>query len=87
MAFCGLFCVITVIVNVFTCLPVRRYWDRSVPGHCGVDAFSWWLSQSLLNTVSDVLILVMPMPLVKNLLNIPVRQKLGLCIVFGLGIL
>jgi hypothetical protein len=85
IAFSAVFCLITLIVNVLSCIPVRRYWNRSVPGHCGVDAFSWWLSQSLFNTITDVMILVLPMPLVKNLLNIPVRQKIGLCLVFGLG--
>ncbi|THV79844.1 hypothetical protein D6D29_06574 [Aureobasidium pullulans] len=85
MAFSAVFCVITLIVNVLTCIPVKHYWDKNSSGHCGVDPFSWWLSQSLLNTISDILILVLPMPLVKNLLQIPARQKLGLCLVFGLG--
>ncbi|THZ90847.1 hypothetical protein D6C82_10230 [Aureobasidium pullulans] len=85
MAFSAVFCVITLIVNVLTCIPVKHYWDKNSSGHCGVDSFSWWLSQSLLNTISDILILVLPMPLVKNLLQIPARQKLGLCLVFGLG--
>ncbi|KEQ99108.1 hypothetical protein AUEXF2481DRAFT_1925 [Aureobasidium subglaciale EXF-2481] len=85
MIFSAVFCVITLIVNVLTCIPVKHYWDKDSSGHCGVDSFSWWLSQSLLNTISDILILVLPMPLVKNLLQIPARQKVGLCLVFGLG--
>lgn len=43
-------------------------------------------SQSTLNTISDVIILLIPMPLIKNLLKIPVRQKISLMVVFALGI-
>ncbi|KAH0011467.1 hypothetical protein KCU78_g10014, partial [Aureobasidium melanogenum] len=85
MAFSAIFCVVTLIVNVLSCIPVSHYWDKNSPGHCGVDPFSWWLAQSLLNTISDIIILILPMPLVKNLLQIPARQKFGLCLVFSLG--
>ncbi|KAI4733747.1 hypothetical protein E4T50_15699 [Aureobasidium sp. EXF-12298] len=85
MVFSAVFCVVTLIVNVLSCIPVHHYWDKNSSGRCGVDPFSWWLSQSLLNTISDIIILVLPMPLVKNLLQIPARQKLGLCLVFSLG--
>lgn len=86
MAFSATFCVITVIVNIFTCIPIHRYWHTKIHGYCGVSQYGWWMSQSILNTVSDIMILALPAPLVLNL-KMPVRQKVGLAVVFGLGFL
>ncbi|GAB7352782.1 hypothetical protein MBLNU459_g3404t1 [Dothideomycetes sp. NU459] len=74
------------IVSIFACLPVHHYWNRSSPGTCRVNTLAWWFSQSVLNTASDIIILLLPMPLIRSMLKIPVRQKVSLMGVFALGI-
>lgn len=43
-------------------------------------------AQSTLNTLSDIFILILPMPLIKDL-QIPKQQKISLMLVFALGML
>lgn len=36
------FCITSEIVSIFTCVPVQRYWDRSIPGKCQINTLAWW---------------------------------------------
>lgn len=76
---------ISEIVTICTCVPVQRYWDKSVRGKCEINTLGWWFAQSAINTISDIVILCLPMPLIKDL-QIPRRQKIGLILVFALGL-
>jgi hypothetical protein len=71
--------------SIFLCKPVRAYWDITVSGNC-LDAEDHFLSSSIIGIVLDWVIWLLPMPVVARL-RLPLRQKLGLVIVFGLGIL
>jgi hypothetical protein len=67
----------------FTCVPVQKFWLPDTPGWC-FDKTALWFSNAGIHIVTDILILIYPMPVLKNL-QLPKRQKYALMIVFGLG--
>jgi hypothetical protein len=69
----------------FLCTPIRGYWNLSAAGKCH-DAESHFFSTSLVGIALDWAIWVLPIPVVGRL-KLPYRQKMGLLVVFGLGVL
>ena len=72
------------IVTVFQCNPVHRAWDKSQPGTC-VNTTAFWYSNAIYNLSTDFIILV-SVPGVIWSLHLPLRQRLALTGVFGLGV-
>ena len=70
--------------GIFQCTPVRRAWNASVAGHC-TNKLSRMYAYAGFNFVTDVIILLMPIPLINGLSHITKRQKIGLMAVFALG--
>ncbi|KAL5328372.1 hypothetical protein ACEPPN_001871 [Leptodophora sp. 'Broadleaf-Isolate-01'] len=74
----GLEVVITVI---FACIPANAFWMGG--GKCIPRLFIWFFNASF-NILTDVIILVLPMPVLSSL-RLPLKQKIGLMFVFALG--
>ncbi|KAL3467936.1 hypothetical protein BJX64DRAFT_282825 [Aspergillus heterothallicus] len=73
-----------VLVVCLQCIPLRGYWDRSVEARCGVDTRNYFLGKSIPHTVTDIIILCMPMyPVWK--LHIAKTQKAMLMLTFLTG--
>ncbi|KAF4553062.1 Hypothetical protein D9617_8g050750 [Elsinoe fawcettii] len=71
------------IATVFQCTPIRRAYDKTVPGTC-INLMAFWYSHSIWHAVGDFIIFLMPVPVI-NTLQIPGSRKLGLISVFALG--
>jgi hypothetical protein len=70
---------------VFACTPRRKIWDVLLPyGRC-IDIRAVTIASAALNAVTDILILLLPMPLVWCFLSIPRKQKAALTAVFMTG--
>lgn len=73
-----------VVLSAFlNCIPVARFWDPDVPGHC-LAYKPLWYSNASLNIMTDVAILLMPIPALMPL-DLPLKQKVGCCCIFALG--
>ncbi|PGG99777.1 hypothetical protein GX51_06149 [Blastomyces parvus] len=70
--------------TVFQCTPIRRAWQRQIPGTCINLTISWY-SNAAFSILSDLAILILPMPVIKSLL-LPKKEKLGLMSIFAVGI-
>ena len=80
-----LFYIAITIVKIWQCIPRARAWDKSVEGTC-VD-FSRLLNASgLFNTITDVLILLVPVKSVWNL-NMKRKQKVKIVAIFTVGLM
>ncbi|KAK3990483.1 hypothetical protein QBC44DRAFT_64269 [Cladorrhinum sp. PSN332] len=73
----------SVLSTIFFCIPVARFWDRTIDGSC-LPRPPRWISGAIFNIASDFAILVLPLSVVRRL-SIPTRQKIGLYLVFALG--
>ncbi|KAF2726503.1 hypothetical protein EJ04DRAFT_453232 [Polyplosphaeria fusca] len=52
-------------LSIFTCVPPKAFWDKSVKGaHCGVDNKKFLWGISIPNIITDVALLLLPVPYV-----------------------
>ncbi|KAL9064995.1 MAG: hypothetical protein Q9157_007634 [Trypethelium eluteriae] len=82
------------LVTIFDCSPVKGAWTRfsmeavmnpAMAPVCRVQAEPAYLSNSAINIVTDIAILILPMYQVWQL-NLPRAQKLAVCGIFAIGI-
>ena len=68
---------------LFQCLPIRSFWQHQIEHRC-FNQNPFYLAVASLSLVSDIFILVMPMPMVWAL-NLSRQRKMGLSLIFLLG--
>ncbi|CAD0095143.1 unnamed protein product [Aureobasidium vineae] len=74
----------SVFSTAFMCTPVSYFWDTSISGHC-LSRMGVWFANASLNIITDVVICLMPVPVLNRLL-LPRKQKYALIAVFCLGL-
>ncbi|KAL1967975.1 hypothetical protein VTN77DRAFT_2392 [Rasamsonia byssochlamydoides] len=72
-----------VVSGYLNCIPVARFWDRSIPGNC-LNFEALWFFNAAMNLLTDMVLLILPMP-VLNSLQLPRKQRLALMGVFAVG--
>jgi hypothetical protein len=70
---------------IFACVPIRAFWTKELPSKC-IDQFAVWFTNAGINIVTDVAIIILPMPVIRRL-NLAKRQKHLLMGIFAVGIL
>ena len=73
------------VATILQCIPIAASWDKSIHARC-TDSIAFWLAWCVINIVTDVAILALPVREVLHL-QLPRREKLGLLAVFSLGAL
>lgn len=73
------------ILAFLGCTPFAYNWDKTIAGHY-VDLVAFMRWNGICNLLIDVLILLLPMPMVWRLV-VPTRQRFELSAVFLLGLL
>ncbi|QIX01268.1 hypothetical protein AMS68_006785 [Peltaster fructicola] len=71
------------IGTVFQCTPVERAWNHNIPGTCTSNT-GFWYSHAAFNTFMDIVVYVLPIPLIRTL-KLERGTKTGLISIFGLG--
>ena len=69
--------------SLLSCQPLRKRWDPTLKGHC-IDVTNYWRFISLANIISDVAMLLFPLPVVWKL-HVSLPQKVGLTVLFLTG--
>ncbi|KAK0374674.1 integral membrane protein [Colletotrichum limetticola] len=72
-----------VISICLACIPLKSLWDHTIPGRC-INLFDWWIIGSSINLFTDIVIFLMPVPLLRTI-RLQMRQKIVLMATFGLG--
>ena len=85
MAFVTGYLSCNIITLIFGCTPLPKYWKPDEPGHCLVLVKADHAYGSM-NVVSDVLLFLLPLPMVWQLKLSP-KEKLGVLVIFMGGIL
>ncbi|ROV99543.1 hypothetical protein VMCG_06338 [Cytospora schulzeri] len=80
-----LWMLVVILGSILICQPVAFNWDQSLNGHCG-NAVALWLSHGVLNIVTDLVVLLLPMPYMYSL-EMALYKKLVLMVTFSLGLL
>lgn len=74
----------SVTATIFQCQPVMRAFDKSLEGTC-IDMAKFWFANAGFSIATDIIILLLPMPLVWRL-EVPTAQKVALMAVFAVGL-
>ncbi|PWW71763.1 hypothetical protein C7212DRAFT_366995, partial [Tuber magnatum] len=74
----------TVCFLLLHCRPFSYFWDKSTPGGYCWDTTILYYVNSAVYIFADVAVTVLPLPLMLKL-ELPKRQKFGLCAIFSLG--
>jgi hypothetical protein len=69
---------------IFTCIPIHAFWDFGYAGAKCLDKKFMWFFNASLNLLTDIILVALPMPVLKQL-DLPKKQKIGLMCIFGLG--
>jgi len=75
--------VVSILATIFQCQPLHKAYEAKVQGHC-IDLVASWYATAAFTMITDFLILIMPMPLIRSL-KLPRAQRIGLMVVFALG--
>ncbi|USP82307.1 hypothetical protein yc1106_09581 [Curvularia clavata] len=81
----GIFISFTFIAT-FMCIPVSNYWTIGAPANTCMDEAVATLVCGIINCVADLLTTVTPIPLVMSL-QMPLRQRMAVALLFGMGLL
>ena len=80
------FCIAYFFAILFQCHPIAFYWDLTIPdGRCE-NQTNIFLATATLNLFLDVIIVLMPIPVVWSLQMSTVR-KIAVTAIFGMGIM
>lgn len=71
--------------ELLLCRPLAYNWDKTIQGKCG-NLSAAYLAAGILNLLSDVSVLVLPIPIVWNL-HLPLRSRIALVATFCVGLL
>ncbi|KAI9824139.1 MAG: hypothetical protein M1826_007453 [Phylliscum demangeonii] len=81
-----LFAVIMIFIEIFQCHPVEATWQLLRPHKCTFpNPFILQVANSIVNLITDIFVLVLPIPIVLGL-HASTNRKIGLVIVFLLGV-
>ncbi len=81
--FVGLWSISQLLVVIFTCTPIHKFWLSDTPGTC-IPNLPFWYINAAGNIVTDVTVFVLPLPALGRL-KLRKGQKIGLIFVFCLG--
>lgn len=74
----------TTVAGFLLCIPFDYLWDKRIPGgHC-FNVSAWFRWASLANIVTDVVMLVLPLPVIWKI-HTTTHIKVGLTITFATG--
>ncbi|KAI3397962.1 hypothetical protein diail_10038 [Diaporthe ilicicola] len=79
-----LWMLVVVLGSFLICQPLAYNWDQTIGGHCG-SSITLWVCHGVLNIVTDLIVLLLPMPYIYNL-ELALYKKLVLMATFGLGL-
>ncbi|PNP47022.1 hypothetical protein THARTR1_10527 [Trichoderma harzianum] len=86
--------VASILTSVFQCVPISALWQQFDPVHptdpstftCGVDIHKLFIGKTVPHIITDILILLFPVPYIWGL-HLRMSQKIATACVFMLGIL
>ena len=76
--------VLFISMALFQCTPLERVWNFEIPGHC-INTLAYFRAETISNVVTNVMILLLPVPMVWRL-QMALRRKLLLIGIFATGV-
>lgn len=78
-------CISVILVEIFSCSPIKKFWMPRIPGHC-VPKYPRWYFNAAGNITTDIIVFTLPLPVISKL-NLAKGHKIVLLGIFCLGFL
>lgn len=75
---------LTAILTLTQCIPLSALWDQTIENPRCFDIFAWWRWCTFPSVLTDLAMLILPIPVILNL-KLSRRDKLGLLLTFSTG--
>ncbi|KAF1952998.1 hypothetical protein CC80DRAFT_537793 [Byssothecium circinans] len=72
------------VVYIIPCIPRRKFWDATVPGHC-IKVHAASVASGGINLVSDIVMLAIPQKIIWGL-HVTNSRKAGISALFSIGV-
>jgi hypothetical protein len=69
---------------IFPCTPIKKIWNITITEGSCIDRTPVFMATAVLNMITDVLLLILPIPMVVKL-HMPRAQKTALICAFSIG--
>jgi hypothetical protein len=69
---------------IFACDPIARSFDITITTGSCINSAGLYIATAAANIISDVILFILPIPMVITL-QVPLKQKIGLMFIFGVG--
>jgi len=79
-------CVSFTTATLLQCHPIERAWERWNGNYRCVNIYALWYTNAIYSILTDFIIVLMVPPVIFKL-KLPMRQKLALTCIFGLGVI
>ena len=76
--------VCAVLATIFQCTPVKAAWDYTIAGSKCIPFVDFLYANAGVNVAIDFVLVAAPLPYFWSL-SIPLRQRLMICVLFGVG--
>jgi hypothetical protein len=80
----ALYTAVITFMMFFQCSPIDKAFDPTVTTGTCLNAGILYMATAVSNIITDLILFVLPLPMVYGL-HMPVAQKVGAVIVFGIG--
>lgn len=85
LAFVATYTIAMELSLLFACNPILKLYHHYLKGSCSINIIAHALTQGVLNIVSDILILIVPIPMVWSL-QMSTKHKVGVVGIFATGL-
>lgn len=85
LAFIATYTVALELTLLFGCHPILKLYHHYLKGSCWINLIAHALTQGVLNIVSDILVLIVPIPMVWSL-QMSTKHKAGVVGIFATGL-
>jgi hypothetical protein len=75
--------IVIFLMTVFSCHPVAYFWDRDLHGQC-LDVNALAYANSGMSIAQDLIIIALPLPVLTKV-NMSMKRKIGVAIMFAVG--
>jgi hypothetical protein len=73
-------------IGILICKPIEMNWNPTVEGGSCGNQNAAFTAVGIVDIITDLIILILPVPMVYKL-QVPRANKIGLCCIFGTGLL
>ena len=75
---------LAVVLTFAMRIPLKKPWNPKATNVCCIDLIAWWRWSTLPSSITDLIMLVLPVPMILKL-RLPNKDKIGLLLTFAAG--